>query len=215
MSGTAQSAARHPDSFGAKLRAAAIGLLFAAVLLIPKMLHLRRNENSWMLFRVFLGIAGAALVVLPLSLWNSYLFAVVGMCLFISAILMPPAKPVNFVDDKARELGALVVVNGGHYQPGNAPSAAAQLFVGEERIWALDDHLQPLVVIPVSEIIAARAQKLDGVWYLRVRWADCIAEFSYRGVFAEHLARTAEATLAGVIRPTLPVIPAKARAARA
>ena len=209
------SLAPRPQSLLSKARNTGIGFLFAAILLVPRMLHLRRSESSWMAFRIALGILGAVLVVVPIGLWNSYLLSVFGMLLFISAILMPPAKPVTFVDDKARELGALIVVNGGQYQPGNAPSAAVQLFVGEERIWALDSHLQPLLVIPVSEIIAARAQKLDTVWYLRVRWSDCIAEFSYRGVFAEHLARTAETTLASVIRPELPVIPAKARAARA
>jgi hypothetical protein len=38
-------------------------------------------------------------------------------------------------------------------------------------------------------------------------WADQTAEFFYRGIFAEHLARVAETTLRGVMRPSLPVIP--------
>ena len=42
----------------------------AAFLLIqrsPKLLQLHRNEKSWTLFRIALGIFGAALVVLPLG----------------------------------------------------------------------------------------------------------------------------------------------------
>lgn len=203
------------ESFGSKLRNTAIGFLFAVVLLIPKMLHVRRNENSWMAFRIFLGLVGAGLVVLPLSLWSGYSIAIVGLVMFISAILLPPAKPDTTVDDKARELGALVVVNGGLYQPGNLPLCAVQLFVGEERIWALDLHFQPVLVIPVLEMTQARAELSEGQWHLRVRWSDHKAEFSYRGVFAEHLARTAESTLQSVMKPTLPVLPSRARAASA
>jgi len=102
MSLTSNSAPTQSATFGAKLRGTAIGFLFATVLLIPKMLHLRRNENSWMLFRIVLGIIGAALVVVPLSLWNSYLLSVFGMLLFTAAILMPGAQPQNFVDDYER-----------------------------------------------------------------------------------------------------------------
>jgi hypothetical protein len=117
-------------------------------------------------------------------------------------------------DDAARELGALVVVNGGRYQPGNAPAAAVQLFVGAERVWALDSHLKPLLVIPVAEMTSARAEFSEGQWFLRIRWADHQAEFAYHGIFSEHLARVAESTLQSVMRPSLPVIPQR-RAASA
>jgi hypothetical protein len=202
------------ESIGTRLRNAAVGAAFAAVLIIPKMLRLRRNPGSWAAFRILLGIAGAALVVLPLSLWNSYLFAIVGLAMFIAAILLPPARPDTSVEDKARDLGAFVVVNGGRYEPGNSPACSAQLFVGQEHLWALDSHLQPLVVIPVSEIASANAEEAAGQWVLCVRWNDLFAEFTYRGVFAEHLARVAESTIRGVMRPSLPVIPQR-RAASA
>ena len=214
MSATSNPALSPPESFGKKLRNVCVGILFAMVLLIPRLFHLRRNAHSWMLFRIFLGIAGAALVVLPLGLGNGYLFSLAGLAMFIAAILLPPAKPVLSADDKARELGALVIVNGGQYQPGNATAAMVQLFVGPERIWALDDHFQELLVIPVSEITSARAEGSDGRWLLRIGWADRAAEFSYRGIFAEHLARVAESTLHSVMRPSLPVIP-QTRAASA
>jgi hypothetical protein len=167
-----------------------------------------------MLFRLLLGAAGAALVVFPLGLSNSYLLSLLGLVMFVGSILLPPAKPHPNATDKARELGALVVVNGGLFRSGNAPSVAVQLFVGADRIWALDLHFQTLLAIPVNEITTARAEESEGRWLLRIAWADRTAVFSYRGIFAEHLARVAESTLQSVMRPSLPVI-SRTRAASA
>jgi hypothetical protein len=77
----------------------------------------------------------------------------------------------------------------------------------------LDFH--PLAVISVPELISARAEEMQGQWVLRVRWADRTAVFAYSGVFAEHLARVAESTVQSVMRPTLPVLPQRSRAANA
>src|SRR6266851_6420549 len=194
MSDTSNPALSQPEGLGKKLRQLAVGTLFALVLIIPKILHVRRNPRSWILFRIFLGVAGAALVVLPLGLGTSFVPAIVGLAMFISAILLPPAKPNTNADDKARELGALVVINGGHFQSGNAPSAGVQLFVGAESVWVLDRRFDPLQEIPVTEITAARAEQSEESWRLRMTWAGRTAEFSYRGIFAEHLARVAETT---------------------
>jgi len=214
MTDTTPPAQDSPASFGLRLRNAAMTGAFAFVLVIPKILSFRRNPRSWMTFRILLAIAGASVVVVPLGLWSSYLFAVVGLAMFIAAILLPSPKRETTADEKARELGALVVINGGNYQPGNGPKCTAQLFVGRENTWALDSHFQPLLVVPVSEIVAASAEAFGDVWILRIRWLDHTAEFFYRGIFAEHLARVAESTLRGVMRPTLPVIPQR-RAASA
>ncbi|MGC1416507.1 MAG: hypothetical protein WA817_14570 [Candidatus Acidiferrum sp.] len=214
MSTAPATAAPHHDGAAARLRNLLIGSLFALVLLIPKLLHIRRNPQSWMAFRVFLGFAGAALVVLPLSLWNSWLAAPAGLVMFLAAILLPPAKPHAFSNEKARELGVLVVVNGGKYQRPNAGPAPVQLFVGAQQICALDSHLEPLLVIPAAEIISARALQIKNRWFLQVRWSQSVAEFTYEGIFAEHLARVAESTLASVMRSPLPVLP-KSRAASA
>ena len=214
MSTAPATAASPVEGTGARLRNLLIGAMFAAVLLIPKLLHLRRNPQSWMAFRVFLGFAGAALVILPLSLWNSWLAAIAGLGMFMAAILLPPAKTLNIPDEKARELGALVIVNGGNYQPGNAAPAQVQLFVGAERIWALDSNFQPLLVIPAAEITSANALQKKDRWILQVRWSDNAAEFSYQGVFAEHFARVAQSTLGSVMHSPLPILP-KSRAASA
>ena len=214
MSTVPATAASPHEGTSARFRNFLIGALFALVLLIPKLLRIRRNAQSWMAFRVFLGFAGAALVILPLSLWNSWLAAIAGLGMFMAAILLPPAKLHDVSDDKARELGALVIVNGGKYQPGNAAPAPVQLFVGAEHIWALDAHLQPLLVIPAAEITSANAVQYKDRWILLVRWLDNAAEFSYQGVFAEHLARVAEITIGSVMHSPLPILP-RSRAANA
>src|SRR5580658_10603936 len=214
MSTAPATAASPYEATAARFRNFLIGALFALVLLFPKLLRIRRNPQSWMAFRVFLGFTGAALVVLPLGLWNSWLAAIAGLGMFMAAILLPPAKPHNVSDDKARELGALVIVNGGKYQPGNAAPAPVQLFVGAEQIWALDAHFEPLLVIPAAEITSANAVQYKERWILQVRWLDNTAEFSYQGVFAEHLARVAQSTLGSVMHSPLPILP-RSRAASA
>ena len=214
MTTTSSPALIQRESFGKRLQNGAVGILFALVLLIPRLLHLRRNPRSWRLFCILLGITGAALVILPLGLGNNYAYALIGMVMFIAAILLPPAKPVMSADDKARELGALVVVNGGQYQSRSSAGSSVQLFVGAESISVLDSMFQLLLVMPVAEITWARAEKSGEHWLVCVVWPDHTAEFSYSGIFAEHLARVAESTLRSVTRPSLPVIP-QARAASA
>jgi hypothetical protein len=207
MSTAPATAASPYEATAARFRNFLIGALFALVLLIPKLLRIRRNAQSWMAFRVFLGFAGAALVVLPLGLWNSWLAAILGLGMFMAAILLPPAKPHNLSDDKARELDTLVIVNGGKYQPASAAPAPVQLFVGAERIWALDRNFQPLLVIPAAEIKSLEAVQHKDRWILEIRWLDHSAEFFYQGVFAEHLAHVAENTLGSVMHSPLPILP--------
>jgi hypothetical protein len=207
MSAASNPALSQPESFGKRLRHLAVGTLFALVLLIPKLLHLRRNPRTWMLFRIFLAVGGASLVIVPLGSWSSYTPAVLGLAMFISAILLPPAKSETNTDGKARELGALVAVNGGRFKLGEAPSFAAKLFVSAEYISVRDSRHESLLEIPVSEITSAQTEESNGRWFLRVNWAGKTAAFAYDGVFAEHLARVAETTIRSVMRPALPVLP--------
>jgi hypothetical protein len=190
-----------------KIRHLAAGTLFAVVLLIPKLLRLRRNPRSWMLVRIFLAVGGSALVILPLGAWSSYFPALIGLAMFVSAILLPSIKSSEGQQDKAREGGGLVVVNGGRFKLGEGSSFAAQLCVGAEHVRVLDERLQSSLEISVSEITSARAEQSHGHWFLRINWAHKTAAFSYRGVFAEHLARVAESTIQSVMRPALPVLP--------
>jgi hypothetical protein len=195
------------ETFATRLRNAAVGFLFAVVLLVPKILRIRRDPRSWLAFRVLLGFAGAALVILPLAFWNSWLAAIAGLVMFLAAVLMPPTPPETNVDDKARELGALIIVNGGTYQPASGASSAVQLFVGAENVWALNSQLRPALILPVSQISSVNVQETSGRWLLRVHCTDRVTTFTYTGIFAEHFARVADSTLRSVMPAPLPVLP--------
>jgi hypothetical protein len=214
MNSTATSADSQTENIGARLQKLGMAALFAVVLFVPKVLNLRRDERSWTAFRILLGIAGAGLVILPLAFWNSWLAAIAGLAMFLTAALLPSSSSVTTVDDKARELGALVVVNGGTYRSASASAVSAQLFVSADYIWALDSRFQVLLTIPVAEITSVHSEEMDRRWTVRIRRTDQTDEFSYRGIFAEHFARVAESTLRGVIHSPLP-IRSRARAAGA
>src|SRR6202048_44354 len=156
------------ETTATRLRNFGLGALFAVVLLMPKLLNIRRDRRGWFAFRIALAVAGASLVILPLSLWNSWHAAIAGLAMFLAAILLPAAKPDTTLADTAAQLGALVIVNGGVYQVEreqlengqvengqveneqleDAPPSAMQLFVCPERIWALNSDLHPVLVIP-------------------------------------------------------------------
>jgi hypothetical protein len=214
MDSTANPAASQTANALARVQKMFIGALFAGVLLVPKVLNLRRDERSWTAFRVLLGIAGAGFVILPLAFWNSWLAAIAGLAMFLTAALLPPAIADVTADDKARELGALVVVNGGKTRMANGVMVPVRLLVGTENIWALDAQLQTRLIIPVSELTSVYSEETESGWIVRLRRPNSVEEFAYRGVFAEHFAKVTENTVRGVMRSGLPVQP-KARAARA
>lgn len=200
---------------GSTTRHVFISALLAFASLTTKMIHIRRSARSWLLFRIFLGVVGAALVLVPLTSWNSYVLPIAGLVFFVSAILLPPARPQMSAADKAREFGAIAVVDGGKFLPIDATSSVAvRLFVGTAHISVLDANFQSLLEIPTGELTSARAVSVEKGWLLELTWTDNAAEFSYRGLFAEHLVHIAESALHGVMRPALPVTP-KRRAASA
>ena len=189
-------------------------LRFALVLLIPKLLHLRRNPQSWMALRVFLGFAGAALVVLPLSLWNSWLAAPAGLVMFLAAILLPPANPHEFSNEKVSRTR----------RPGRRKrrkiSPRQRRFRARPTLCRRSANLRARFSFRAAprhsrrgNYLGARAPNQKPL-VLQVRWSQSVAEFTYEGVFAEHLARVAESTLSSVMRSPLPVLP-KSRAASA
>src|SRR5260370_20109019 len=117
----------------------------------PKLLQLHRNEKSWTLFRIALAIFGAALVVLPLSLWKGWLTAIFGLLLFVTSILLPPAETESATDLKARELGAQTVVGRAEYRQGAAAPAPTHLFLSPPNVCALDKNFPALLLIPRAD----------------------------------------------------------------
>jgi hypothetical protein len=214
MDSTANPAASQTANAFARLQKMLIGALFAGVLLVPKVLNLRRDERSWTAFRVLLGIAGAGFVILPLAFWNSWLAAIAGLAMFLTAALLPPAIANVTADDKAREFGALVVVNGGKTRMSNGVAVPVRLLVGTDNIWALDSHLQTRLIVPVAEVSSVYSEELDNGWVVRLRLPEGVCEFGYRGIFAEHFAKVTENTIRAVMVPGLSV-QSKTRAATA
>ena len=174
--------------------------LFLAIHRCPRLLRLHRNQKSWTLFRIALACLGAAIVVLPLSLWNGWITASFGLLLFVVAILLPPAQVESATDRKARELGAQTVVSGGEYQPGNEPAVEVRLFISPTLIWALDGQFDTLLQMPAADITSVHLEEKDERWLLKIRWADYNAEFAFGGFFAERFARLAEES----VRAALP-----------
>jgi hypothetical protein len=189
---------------------------FLMVHRFPRLLKFQSSENSWTLFRLLLGCFGAALVVLPLSFWIGWvtgiLAPIAGMMFFVASILLPPLELESETDRKARELGASTMVSGGEYQPGNAPAAEARLFISPAHIWALDNQLDPLLVIPTPEIAGLAVKAVKDRWLLQIRWLDHKAEFSFDGIFAERFARLAEDSIRASLPESLQA-PVKTRAA--
>jgi hypothetical protein len=214
MSTTPTAIPAEEAKFLPRLRGFLGAAVFLALRRFPRLLQLLRNENSWALFRVALACCGAALVVLPLTLWQGWFTAIFGLVLFVVAILLPSADTESSTDRKARELGARTVVSGGDYQPGNASAAHVRLFISPEHVWALDAQFHPSVVIPVAEITRLRLEPAAGGWMLQVRWGDHKAEFFYRGIFAERFAKLAEESILAA-NPSAVGTPPRRRAARA
>jgi hypothetical protein len=176
---------------------------------------LHRRARSWNFFRLVLGVAGAAFVILPVTSGNNYVLSVVGLVMFVAAILLPPTKPQTHVDAKAQELGAIAVVKGGRIRFKNAPSAVqVRLFVGVERISVFDSNLHLLFEIPASEILSVQVTPAGSRRVLELKWAAFTANFFYRGILAERRARKAEGTVRLIMRPSV-AAPLRRRAAGA
>ena len=161
----------------------------------PRLLELHRNERAWSLLRFLMGCIGAALVILPLSLWGGYLTALFGLALFVVSILLPPAELESATDRKAKDLGAQTVISGGEIDGGNQGPIAVQLFISPAQTWALDRNFEPRVVLTTADISDLTVKPIADHWSLFVRWGEHKAEFVYRGIFAERFARLAEESL--------------------
>jgi len=197
--------AQEPRERGARETAkrAAMGALFFLILFIPRFRRLRRRVWAWSLVRVIAVLSGAALI------WH-YGRAQAGAGFLISGALLAAlgvlvrAKPqAKSVEEKARELGALVVLNGGTFLPaGGAAHANTQIFVFPERLLVLDSRKETVGEIPLARLqryaahpILPEAVEEGRPWELEIVGESASARFRYEGFFAEHLARVAETTL--------------------
>lgn len=194
----------------AQLRRGALWMVFALVLLIPKLNRLRRRGRAWNFVRIFVAVAGAAMLVLGLGRGHALTLLVAGALMLLFALLLtterPELSPGFSIDARAKELEALIVVDGGRYVGGAGSWHRAKLFIGPGRLWVLDAALQVLLEIPLQQIRNAFVEPAGAVWTFRVEWERTTAEFIYEGTFAEHLARVADATVRSLLHRQLPVL---------
>ena len=191
----------------ARLRRAGLFVLFSIVLLIPKTLALRRRPKLWNGLRVVSGLAGGLLAggllaasvlagtALSGNVGNPALIA--GVLLIVLALVVPPAANAEPVDEVARRLGALVVLNGGTCSAQGGKPVEVRLYLTPERLHVLDLRHRELLVIPVVAIASACVVQgaAETTRTLVLEWRTGKAEFSYQGFFAEHLAEVARHTV--------------------
>jgi hypothetical protein len=189
----------------ARVRESVADSVFFLTRKFPQIWTLSSTPRAWTAFRILLGVAGAALVVLPLSLWNAWAFAPVGLVLFMLAVLLPPLRRDRGTKETIEQLGAYLVLDAGTFlnatdSGGMEKPQAVNFYLTPTRIWALDGELRPIVVMPAHEISMATAFPSESDWVLRVRWQQNSAEFIFDGLFAERRARIAEAGLRHLIQ---------------
>jgi hypothetical protein len=167
-----------------------------------------RSPRSWVFFRIVLGLSGAALVLFPVASGNGYIFSVVGLVMFVTAILFFPRKERATLEEKARELGAVAVVDGGRYRlPNSSSSVHVKLLVAADRISALDEKFRVLLEIPSAEITSFLALQGEKGWFLEVVWTTQAVEFSFTGTSAERRVHEAENAIRSVKRAAAPEVP--------
>ena len=189
-----------------RLRRGVLWLIFGLILLIPKVNRLRRRRELWKLLRLFMACAGAVIVALGTTQWHSLALLAVGALMLLFALIVAPERPELSIDARARELGALIVVDGGRYIGASGRPHRVKLFLAPDRLLVLDSALQILFEIPLQQIRSLSVLPTGANWSLRVASAETTAEFLYEGIFGEHLARVAEATLRGQLHRELPVL---------
>ncbi len=209
-----------------RLRRGALWLLFAAVLLIPKIMALRRRPRVWNGMRMAAIVLGLAASVAGFAALHKNpgraLTITAGALLVVLALTIPAEQSAisstssQLVDLRARQLGALVVVDGGEYLVANNQNVSARIFVSAERLWVLNTALDIVAEIPVPQIAAVRVEResqqtasANEIWNLVIAGEQVTASFVYCGHFAEHLARVAEETIGGQIRRALPILPSR------
>ncbi len=196
---------RISETRAGRLRRAGLFVLFSAVLLIPKMLSLRRRRALWNGLRLLAGISGALLVAAATAAGFEPIRLLLGSVVLLLALLIPAQKESGSVDDKARELGALVVLNGGLYRSGDQKPVPVRFYLAPERLHVLDERERPVLEIPLAEIAAVRVagERAEGERTLVMEWRAGKAEFCYQGFFAEHLAEVARHTVESRLRAKL------------
>ena len=202
------------------LKRAALSVLFTAILIIPKIRALRRKIWEWSAVRLVVAGLGCLLGWRYKHAHGGFVDLVFGILLMAFGLLVRAKPQAKSVDAQARELDALVVLNGGAFIPHAAdrPTRLVSIFVNPDRLFVVDEREHTLEEIPVVRVRQLEAcpvtapgepEEESQTWDLAITWESNemrTARFRYDGVFAEHLARVAENTLRNLLRKELPVL---------
>ncbi len=199
-----------------RARRLGIAILFSTILLIPRIRRLRRRPRAWLIARLVLGIGGAALIWRVARSDAGLGSLILGVVLVAFGALVRARPEKKSVDDVARELEALVVVNGGDFSAAGSSHRNVSIYVKPERLVVLTRAFEPLAEIPLASLrqistepVGANGHRSAGAWEVRLDWeaeGTQAARFHYHGTFAEHLARVAGQTITSVWKKSLPVL---------
>jgi hypothetical protein len=202
------------------LKKGGLSVLFTAVLIIPKIRALRRKIWEWSAVRLLVAALGCLLGWRYKHAHGGLVDLVFGVVLMVFGLLVRAKPQAKSVDAQARELDALVVLNGGAFIPHGAdrPARIVSIFVNTDRLFVVDEREHTLEEIPMVRVreLEARPVTAPGepeaeaqTWDLTITWESNemrTARFRYDGVFAEHLARVAENTVRNLLRRELPIL---------
>src|SRR5256885_4261578 len=189
-----------------RVRRAALWMIFALVLLIPRVNRLRRQRRAWNFVRIVIGFAGAAILGVGLERGHAPGLLVAGALMLLFAFFLGPERSELSVDARVRELGALIAIDVGRYVDADGRRNRVKLFIGADQLWVLDTALQTVLEVPLQQIRTVVVEPAGTNWTFRVDCEEHTAEFIYEGTFAEHLARVAEATLRSRLYRELPIL---------
>ncbi|HEV3277171.1 MAG TPA: hypothetical protein VG860_10175 [Terriglobia bacterium] len=222
--------ARQPAS--ERARRIALAVLFGAILLISRVRRWHRQPRAWLTVRIVAGLAGAGLIWRFARDGGGPASGIAGAALAAFGAFVGTRRESKTVDDVARELEALVVLNGGAFSAdGSPPRREVSIFVHSERLVVLTRSFQRLAEIPLNSVreistgpVAANGNPRAEAWELRIDREPvgrelagretggressglATARFRYQGAFAEHLARVAGQTIRSVWKKGLPVL---------
>jgi hypothetical protein len=214
-----QPASEAPPPVWQSFKKAGLFLLFGTILIIPRIRRLRRRVWAWTCIRLAMAACGGWLIWRYTHAAKSTPNLLLGLALVLFAAVVRSSPVTKSVDDLARELNALVVLNGGAFSTasGALQIQPTQIFVHPEQLIVVGAREHCLAEIPLSSVrnISVRPVALDSSnsnspWEVGIDWVadeSRTAIFRYTGAFAEHLARVTESTVRSQWKKGLPVIP--------